>query len=147
MSYELNLMVRAREVQDFAGKQLYAPAALEFTDVEEWKNVQTHLSAALRELERMQGDTPEEEGELLLAILMGYFVTVRNPQQISHILGRSLWVLPKLTDPVLKCKLAAYCYLEVPDEELLELVRSLVEELKRSGRGSEVLQIEQMILD
>ena len=95
----------------------------------------------------MQGDTPEEEGELLLAILMGYCVTVRNPQQISRVLGRALWVLPKLDDPVLKCKLAAYCYLEVPDEELLEMVRSLVEELKCSGRGSEVLQIEQMILE
>ena len=143
MSYEL----RVREVQELAERLLSPAKVPEFTDVEEWKLVQTHLAAALRELERMEGESPEEEGELLLAILMGYSVTVRNPLQISHVLGRSLWVLSKLTNPVLKCKLAAHCYQEVPDEELLELVRSLIEELKRSGRGGEVLQIEKMILD
>ena len=143
MSYELSV----REVQDFAGRLLCPEKMPEFTDVEEWKQVQTHLAAALRELERMEGDSPEEEGELVLAILMGYGITVRNPRNVSRALERAERVLPLLTNPVLKCKLAAHCYLEVPDEELLELVRSLIEELKRSGRGGEVLQIEKMILD
>lgn len=118
-----------------------------FTDVEEWKHVQSHLTRELRELERLEGSTPEEEGELLLAILMGYCVTVRNSRLIDRILERAERVLPCLTDKVLRCKLAAFCYRECPDGELLELVRSLIVELKREGRGEEILRIEEFLSD
>ena len=118
-----------------------------FTDVEQWKQMQLHLASTLAELERVQGDTPEEEGELVLALLMGYCVSVRNGDQVSQVLERAERVLPRITDPVLKCKLAAYCYVEVPDEELLGMARSLLLELKQQGRGDEVLQVEEMISD
>ena len=39
-----------------------------FTDVEQWKQMQLHLASTLAELEPVQGDTPEEEGELVLAL-------------------------------------------------------------------------------
>ena len=136
-----------KEVQAFAGKQLYVEMRPDFADLEEWNIAQLQLAQALAVLEPMNGNTPEEEGELVLAILMGYCVTVRDGRSLAGVLERALRVIPQLTNPVLKCKLAAHCYLEVPDEELLELVRSLIEELKRSGRGGEVLQIEKMILD
>ena len=115
--------------------------------VEEWREAQGRLTAALRELERMQGNTPEMEARLLLEMLKGYAVVVRNPQLVDGILERAERVLPLLSDPLLKCKLAAYCYREVPDEELLEMVCSLIAELKHSGHDDEVLQLEQMIWD
>ena len=133
-------------MQVFVEQQLNPDGAL-FSDLEQWKLAQSLLASAVRELEGMVARTPEEEGELVLAILMGYGVTVRNGRALTGALERAMRVIPLLENPVLKCKLAAHCYLEVPDEELLELVRSLIGELKRSGRGGEVLQIEQMILD
>ena len=143
----MSLMARARELQDLAGGLLYAELPLASADATEWMRMQRQLDDALNELEHLKGDTPDEEGELLLAILMGCCVTVRNETRVAKALERAERVLQLLTNPVLKCKLAAHCYLEVPDEELLELVRFLMEELKRSGRGNEVLQIEQMMLD
>ena len=136
----------AKEVQAFAGKQLYVDTVPEFTDVEEWNLMQTHLVRALAMLERMNGNTPEEEGELALAILMGYCVAVRNVQNVQTALKRARRVMPALTDEVLKCKLAVYCYVEFPDEKLAEQVRTLLAELKRQGREEEIRQTEKQFL-
>ena len=143
MSYEL----RVREVQELAGRLLCPEEVPVYTDVEEWKEIQMHLSLALKELETSAGDTPEEEGERLLALMMGHCVAVRNSQSVSRALERAEQVLPLLSDPVLKCKLACFCYLEFPDEELLDTVSSLMAEVKSSGRGEEIRQVEKMILD
>jgi len=132
---------RLREFQDFAGKQLCPEGASLFTDVEQWKWMQSRLTGELRELEKLVGSTPEEEGELLLALLMGYCVTVRNASLMDRILARARQVLPCLSDKVLQCKLAAFCYLEVPDRKLLELARSLIGELEQEGRAEEVSQL------
>ena len=136
----------AKEVQAFAGKQLYVDTVPEFTDVEEWNLMQTHLVRALAMLERMNGNTPEEEGELALAILMGYCVAVRNAQNVQTALKRARRIMPALTDEVLKCKLAVYCYVEFPDEKLAEQVRTLLAELKRQGREEEIRQTEKQFL-
>ena len=80
---------RAREVQAFVSNQLYAEVPPEFTDVEEWKDIQSHLVLALKELEALEGKSPEEEGELVLAILMGNCVAVRNAQSVSRALVRA----------------------------------------------------------
>lgn len=143
MSSEL----RVREVQKLAGRLLCPEEVSVYTDVEQWKEIQTHLSLALKELETLAGDTPEEEGERLLALLMGHCVAVRNSQCVSRTLERAERVLPLLSDPVLKCKLACFCYLEFPDEELLETVLSCIGDVKRQGRGNEILQVEKMISD
>ena len=136
------MMERAREVQVFAGKQLSPDAVCDYTDVEQWKLVQTYLSQVLAELEKAEGGSPEEEGELVLAILMGYCVTVRNGRNVQRALQRAERVLPHLTDAVLKCKLAVYCYLEIPDEELRKMIGCWMEELKSQGKGNEVRQLE-----
>ena len=141
------VLERVREIQHFAGQQLNPEVSSAWTDVQQWKLAQSILTEALKELEALEAQTPEEEGELVLAILMGYGVAVRNGRVLSVALERAMRVIPLLENPVLKCKLAAYCYLEIPDEELLEMVHSLMEELKRAGRGSEVAEIEQMILE
>ena len=142
-----DVVVRAREVQAFVTNQLNAEVPPEFTDVEEWKEIQTHLSLALKELEVLSGDTPEEEGEVVLALMMGHCVAVRNAQSVSRALERAERVLPLLSDAVLKCKLACFCYLEFPDEELLQTASSLIADVKRMGRDEEIRHLEKMILD
>ena len=138
---------RAKEVQTFVANQLFAEFPPEFTDVEEWKDIQSHLVLALKELETFAGSTPDEEGELLLALLMGNCIAVRNAHSLTHALERAERVLPLITDPVLKCKLASFCYLEFPDEELLETVCSFIEEVKLLGKDEEIRQVEKMILE
>ena len=81
----------------------------------------------------------------MLELMMGYCVTVRNGSQIDRVLERAERVMPRLTDKVLKCKLAAFCYQEVPDEELQELTCSLLRELERDGRVYEVMHLGVMV--
>lgn len=140
-------MIRAKEVQAFVGRQFYSDSLPEYVDVEDWKSVQLHLSVALKYLEENKGSTPEEEGELLLAIFMGYCVAIHSDQSVSRTLERAERVLPLLVDPVLKCKLAFFCYREFPDEELMEMVQSLMEEVKRKGREDEIQLIEKLIVE
>ena len=139
--------LRVREVQELAGRLLCPAEVPVYTDVEEWKEIQTHLSSALKELEALEGKSPEEEGELVLAILMGNCVAVRNAQSVSRALERAERVLPLLSDAVLKCKLVCFCYLEFPDEELLQTASSLITDVKRMRRGEEIRHVEKMILD
>lgn len=132
----------AQEVQAFAAKQLYVEEVPDFTDIEEWNQAQLHLVKALSELERLNGSTPEEEGELALAILMGYSVAIRNARNVQLALERAKKVMPRLTDEVLKCKLAVFCYVEIPNEELAELIKALLVEVKRQGKEEEIRQAE-----
>lgn len=138
-------MSLALEVQAFAEKQLCPMEASAYTDVEQWNQMQRQLVRALADLERMEGTTPQEEGEVVLALLMGYGVAVRNGARIARVLKRAAQVMPCLTDKVLKCKLAAHCYVEYPDAVLLDTARILIAELKREGRGKEILRVEEMI--
>ena len=136
----------AQEVQAFAAKQLYVEEVPDFTDIEEWNQAQLHLVRALAELERLNGCTPEEEGELALAILMGYSVAIRNARNVQLALERAKQVMPRLTNEVLKCKLAVFCYVEIPNRELAELIQTLLAELKRQGRDEEIRQAEKQFL-
>ena len=136
----------AQEVQAFAAKQLYVEEVPDFADMEEWNQAQLHLVRALAELERLNGTTPEEEGELALAILMGYGVAIRNARNVQLALERAKQVMPRLTDEVLKCKLAVCCYVEIPNEELAEMIKALLVELKRQGKEEEIRQAEKQFL-
>ena len=136
----------AQEVQAFAAKQLYVEEVPDFADMEEWNQAQLHLVRALAELERLNGTTPEEEGELALAILMGYGVAIRNARNVQLALERAKQVMPRLTDEVLKCKLAVCCYVEIPNEELAEMIKALLVEVKRQGRDEEIRQAEKQFL-
>ena len=93
------------EVQELVGRLLYSEEVPALTDLEEWNELQVRLAIALRELEGMVGRTPEEEGELLVALFMGYSVAVRNPKQVERALERAERVLPLLKDEVIKQQL------------------------------------------
>lgn len=93
------------EVQELVGRLLCSDEGPVLTDLEEWNELQVRLAIALRELEGMVGRTPEEEGELLVALFMGYSVAVRNPKQVERALERAERVLPLLKDEVIKQQL------------------------------------------
>ena len=107
--------------------------------------MQMCLVRELAELERAETRNPEEEGELVLALLMGYCVAVRNGTAVQRALERAERVMPLLDDGLLKCRLAVHCCLEMPDEELLEETRALLGKLKRQGKYKEIEALEKLM--
>ena len=126
-------ILQAKEIQLLAGKFLYEEAAKPYTDVEEWKEVQEHLNTCIETLLKQEGSTPEEEGEIVLAVLMGYSVAVRKRKNIAIAMERANQVLPLLQDAVLKCRLAIFCYGECYDDKLANMAHLLIEEQKVLG--------------
>ena len=137
--------LQAKEIQQLAGRFLYEEAAKPYTDVEEWKEVQGHLATCIEDLLKQEGGTPEEEGEIVLAVLMGYAIAVRKRKNIAVAMERANRVLPILEDPVLKCRLAIFCYGECYDEELANLAHRLIEEQKVMGDKKAVEDMEAML--
>lgn len=76
------------------------------------------------------GSTPEEEGELCLALLMAFNVTVydngHKQQYIQKLLERIFAVLPQLPASLLKVRLLTYCYGEVYEEELARKAHAII---------------------
>ena len=107
--------------------------------------MQRELAQCMTELVCKEGSTAEEEAEIVLAILMGYTIVVRNPLHIDIALERAERVLPLLENSVLKCYLAAFCYTETGDEELADIVSDLMETLKAAGNGEEIRWVEELL--
>ena len=141
----MSLELRVREVQELAGRLLCSEKVPVYTNVDEWQEMQRELALCMNELVRQDGSTPEEEAEIVLAILMGYTLAVRNPLHIDMALARAERVLPLLDDSVLKCHLAAFCYAETGDEELADAVSALMEALKAAGKGEEIRWVEELL--
>ena len=139
-------ILQAKEIQQLAGKFLYEEAAKPYTDVEEWKEVQEHLSTCIEALLKQEGSTPEEEGEIVLAVLMGYSVAVRKRKNIAIAMERANQVLPLLQDAVLKCRLAIFCYGECYDDKLASMAHQLIEEQKELGDSQAAAGLEDMLV-
>ena len=141
-----SIHIQAKEIQQLAGRFLYEEAAKPYTDVEEWKEVQGHLATCIENLLKQEGSTPEEEAEIVLAVLMGYAIAVRKRKNIAIAMERANRVLPILEDPVLKCRLAIFCYGECYDEELANLAHRLIEEQKVKGDNQAAVGLEDMLV-
>ena len=141
----MNRLDLARYIQYVVGQCLTSDVP--FTDVEEWKELQVRLVTGLNTLEEWRGDTPDEEAERLLAILMGHCVSVGSNRCMRDVLVQAEKVLPEVKDPVLRCHLAVFCYMECPDEELERGIHREMMELKKSGRGEEIWMLEKMLED
>ena len=137
---------QAKEIQQLAGKFLSEEGVNPYTDIEEWKEVQMHLATCAEELLKQEGATPDEEGEILLAVLMGYTVAVRKRKNIAVAMERANRVLKGIQDPLLKCKLAVLCYGECFDEELAAMAHQLIEEQKLAGNEVAVSATEVLLL-
>ena len=139
-----SLYLQAKELQNMAGAFLYEGNESAFTDIQDWTVMQKQLSMGIERLMNEKGSTPNEEAERLLAILMGYAVAIRNPQQIQVALEEAERVLPDVTDDILKCHLMVFCYGVCYDEELGEEIHRLLEELKQTGRAEEIAFVEDL---
>lgn len=138
---------QAKEIQQLAGRFLCEEGGKPYTDIEEWKEVQMHLATCAEELLKQEGATPDEEGEILLAVLMGYTVAVRKRKNIAVAMERANRVLKGIQDPLLKCKLAVLCYGECFDEELAAMAHQLIEEQKLAGNEKAVYETEVLLLN
>ena len=78
----------------------------------------------------LEGNTPEEEAELCLSILVALNATFydngRKQQYIQRLLDRCLNVLDKLPDSLLKVRLLTCCYGEVYEEKLAHTLNNTV---------------------
>ena len=62
---------KAREIQRIVAQHLCKGEQRVYTDVEEWREIQTFLARSISELMKYTGNCPNEEGERILAVLMG----------------------------------------------------------------------------
>ena len=141
-----SIYTQAKEIQQLAGKFLCEEVARPYTDIEEWKEVQEHLAVCIEELLKQEGSTPEEEGEIVLAVLMGYTIAVRKRKNIAIAMKRANQVLTEIQSPILKCQLAVLCYGECFDEELAIMAHRLIEGEKQAGNEKAVCDIEALLL-
>lgn len=132
-----SLTLQARRIQGIIGNYLYG-GAVSYTDVEQWKEVQQLLMRSISEMLQAAPECPEEEAEVLLAVLMAGSVAMRYPDYMDEVLQRAEKVLPNLQDKVLKCHLMVFCYGECPDELLADDVYRLMDELKDEGKEEEI---------
>ena len=140
-----SIYIQAKKVQMLASNFLCEGNTMRFTNVDEWQEMQRELAQCMNVLVRQEGKTIEEEAEIILAILMGYTLAIRNPFHIEMSLKRAERVLPVLGNSVLKCHLAAFCYAESGDEELLDMVYGLMKQLKVEGKGEEIGWVENLL--
>lgn len=138
---------QAKELQQLAGRFLCEEVAIPYTDVEEWMEVQEHLTTCIEGLLTQEGNTPDEEGEIVLAVLMGYAIAVRKRRNIARAMERANRVLSEIRNPVLRCRLAIFCYGECYDEDLGNLARRLIEEQRTTGNERVVDELEAMLLN
>lgn len=137
--------LQAKELQMMVGRILHGGCGDEWTDVGEWMDSQTQITDGIDKLIWMQGESHEEEAERILAILMGYTVAVQRGSYIDSILQRAEEVFPYVSDRILKCHLAVFCYGICYDDSLCEEAERLMEEIKRTGRGEEIGMVEELL--
>lgn len=141
------LYQQAKELQQIVMQCLHKEGQTAYTNVEEWIETQAFLARSVNELLKQKGNTPNEEGERLLAILMGYTIAVRNRRNIAVALEQAERVIPQITDKLLKCKLAVYCYGECLDEELGMMAHRFIEEQKLCGNPKEMACLEELLMN
>ena len=140
------MLTKAREIQEIAERYLQRGSEVLYTDAAEWTETQQQLARGIVSLLSQEGATPNEEGERLLAILMGYTIAVRNGRNIRTALEQAERVLPLITDRVLQCRLAVFCYGECFDEVLGADIKRMIGEIKASGLQKEVESLEESLL-
>lgn len=98
--------------------------------VEEYDRCSDEVARLTTELSlsALQGDTPEEEAAICLALLEGYQTShacLGNTQQLNSLLARCYRILDMLPASPLKLRLLHACYVESGDESLCEEIDEL----------------------
>lgn len=114
-------MDKCKELYDAAHRLLYPDfSQAYYSDDLTVRN--RRVSELSEELSGRYGATPEEEGALCLALLMGCCATICVDESKSRrkqaVLDRIVRVLPELPASLLKCRLLTFAYGEAFDEKL-----------------------------
>lgn len=100
---------------------------------------------ALKLYNTPNGDTPEQEAELCLSVLVAFNATFcdngRKQQYIQHILDRCWNILEELPASLLKVRLLTYCYAEVYEDELAKEAHAIIDTWDTSSLTSEQTEI------
>ena len=135
----------ARELRRVATRLAYFQDDGEYSYVDKFEEVTSWISRTCRELINVRGATVEEEAELCLSILTGYSTTVREEDNIRHVILRSKQALAHLADTPLKCQLLIYCYFETDDYGLVDIARRIMKSLKEKGLSEEGKIVEEKL--
>lgn len=81
---------------------------------QQWQQADQTVSHLLS----LHADTPEEEGELCLTLLVVLQTGIRNHKPLDTVIRRAYDVLPRLTDQRLQCHLMVHLFVETEDETL-----------------------------
>ncbi|NDV58977.1 UpxZ family transcription anti-terminator antagonist [Bacteroides sp. 519] len=97
---------------------------------DEFSRLNTEVLQQAESLYITKGDTPEEEGELCLALLMGFNASIYNngdkEEKKQALLDRIFVILDVLNNSVLKCRLLLICYGEVYEDSLLDDAKTVI---------------------
>lgn len=100
---------------------------------------------ALKLYNTPNGDTPEKEAALCLALLVAFNATYcdngRKQQYIQHILDRCWELLPALLPSLLKVRLLVCCYSEVYEDNLADEAHTIIDTWDKSDLLPEQIEI------
>lgn len=135
----------ARELRRVAMRLAYFQDDGEYSYVDKFEEVTSWISRTCRELINVRGATVEEEAEICLSVLTGYSTTVRDDDNIRHVIMRSMQALALMADTPLKCQLLIYCYFETDDYGLVDIARRIMKSLKEKGLSEEGKKVEEQL--
>lgn len=124
-------MNRTQKLYELAHGLLYPDGSADCY-LEEFRARHAETLRLADELFALRGASPDEEGRLCLALLMGYMATIYDSgdkaRRRAAVLDRIVRVLPELEPSLLKCRLLVYAYGELYDERLAAEALALLHE-------------------
>ena len=139
-----SLLSRALELQRMAHELMYLDTNGSPIYSDEFCRLNKEVLTRSDSLFSEQSSDIEEEGNLCLALLMGYNATIYNDgdkeQKKQAVLDRIYPILEQLPASLLKARLLTYTYGEVYEESLLKEVHAIVDGWDKSTLIAEQLE-------
>jgi hypothetical protein len=137
----------ARELRQVTNRLVYFQDNDEYSHIDKFQEVTSWISEMCNKLILLKGNTLEEEAEICLSVLAGYFATIRDERNIKKVLDRSYKVLPDLTPSLLKCSLLVYCYGETYDETFSDEAKQIIDTWINRDLTEEEKRTKQLLSD
>ena len=140
-----SLLSRALELQRMAHELMYLDTNGSPIYSDEFCRLNKEVLTRSDSLFSEQSSDIEEEGNLCLALLMGYNATIYDngdkEQKKQVVLDRIYDVLEKLPASLLKVRLLTYCYGEVYEESMVQEPHAIIDGWNKDMLTSEQIEI------
>ena len=140
-----DLTIRALELQRSAHELMYLGMDGEPIYSDTFCRLNKEILVKCDSLFSFRSSDSEEEGNLCLALLMGYNATIYDygdkEQKKQGVLDRACEVLEQLPASLLKVRLLTYCYGEVYEEAMLREVHAIIEGWDKATLSAEQTEI------